>query len=117
MIKKKNNKKGFTLVELLAVIVILLAISVVAIPSISAGMERSKAKTNENKQKILASYGELYFSEHQTDTSKCVQVSTLKTYFNLSAEETQDANGNDFTGAIKYNSSKNMYEYKENENC
>ena len=40
MKKKKNNKKGFTLVELLAVIVILLAISVIAIPSISAGIER-----------------------------------------------------------------------------
>ena len=52
MIKKKNNKKGFTLVELLAVIVILLAISVVAIPSISAGMERSKAKTNENMDSV-----------------------------------------------------------------
>lgn len=114
MIKKKNNKKGFTLVELLAVIVILLAISVVAIPSISAGMERSKAKTNENKQKILASYGELYFSEHQNITNKCVRVSTLKTYFNLSDEEIQEANGSEFIGAIKYNSSKKIYEYKDN---
>jgi len=114
MTKKKNNKKGFTLVELLAVIVILLAISVVAIPSISAGMERSKAKTNENKQKILASYGELYYSEHQNDTTKCVPVSTLKSYFTLSDEETQDADGNEFTGVIKYNNSKKMYEYKDN---
>ena len=36
--------KGFTLIELLAVVVIMLAISVMAISSISAAIERNKAK-------------------------------------------------------------------------
>ena len=40
---KKLNKKGFTLVELLAVVVILLAISVIAVSSISAAIGYSEA--------------------------------------------------------------------------
>ena len=49
--KKRINKKGFTLVELLAVVVILLAISVMAISSIGAAVERNKAKQNETKKR------------------------------------------------------------------
>ena len=56
----KNNKKGFTLVELLAVVVLLLAISVMAVSSISAAIERNKNKQNEAKKKMLANYAELY---------------------------------------------------------
>ena len=43
----KLNKKGFTLIDLLAVVVILLAISVMAISSISAAIERNKVKIND----------------------------------------------------------------------
>ena len=38
------NRKGFTLVELLAVLVLLSVIMFVAIPSISSSMERAKKK-------------------------------------------------------------------------
>ena len=96
-----KNNKGFTLVELLAVIVILLAISVVAIPSISAGIERTKKKTDLDKIKVLSSYAEIYFSEH---TGTCVSIQTLKTTFNLTNEEiTGDYYDNLKTGYIKNN--------------
>ena len=45
---KRLNKKGFTLVELLVVIVILGVIMSIAIPSITSSIERSK-----DKQKTL----------------------------------------------------------------
>ena len=48
--KNKMNNKGCTLIELLAVVVILLAISVIAISSISAAIERNKGKQNEEKK-------------------------------------------------------------------
>jgi len=108
---KKNNNKGFTLVELLAVIVILLAISVIAIPSISAGIERTKKKTDESKKAVLASYAEIYVSEHQNVSKSCVNVSELSSY--LSEEEKTDSNGNQFTGRLKYNSSEHKYVYED----
>ena len=52
---KKINNKGFTLVELLVVIVILLAIVSLAIPSLTASMERNKTKTNNHKLELLSS--------------------------------------------------------------
>ena len=103
------NKKGFTLVELLAVIVILLAISVVAIPSISAGIERTKKKTDLDKIKVLSSYAEIYFSEH---TETCVSIQTLKTTFNLTEEE---VTGDYFD--IKSGSIKNDYTAYKNASC
>lgn len=52
---KKLNRKGFTLVELLAIIVILAVILVVAIPPILDAMDNSKRKSLENSAKSVAS--------------------------------------------------------------
>ena len=49
------NNKGFTLVELLAIIVILAVILVVAIPPILDAMDNSKKKSLENSAKSVAS--------------------------------------------------------------
>ena len=59
------NNKGFTLVELLAVLVILIAISSIAIPTISSSLERSKDKQNKAKEKLLLSAAELYITDHR----------------------------------------------------
>ena len=62
---KKLNRKGFTLVELLAVVVILLSISVIAVSSISAAIERNKDKQNDAKEKILESYAKIYYDQYK----------------------------------------------------
>ena len=59
------NNKGFTLVELLAVLVILIAISSIAIPTISSSLERSKDKQTKAKEKLLLSAAELYITDHR----------------------------------------------------
>ena len=51
----KLNDKGFTLVELLAALVILTAIMGIAIPSISSSLERTKEKQNAARVKVLES--------------------------------------------------------------
>ena len=61
----KLNNKGFTLVELLAVIVILLAISMVAIPNITASLEKNKNRLSESQKKIIVSSAELFISENK----------------------------------------------------
>jgi len=56
-----KNKNGFTLVELLAVIVILAIILVIAIPKIGAVVNNSKKNSFESSAKILASNAETEF--------------------------------------------------------
>ena len=111
----KLNKKGFTLIELLAVVVILLAISVMAISSISAAIERNKAKQNETKKAVIVSYAELYYNEHKNTMSNsgCIEVSTL----DLTENERKDANGDLFNGYIKYTNGKNFTYQEDNTGC
>ena len=62
---KELNKRGFTLVELLVVIVILGVIMSIAIPSITSSIERSKDKQKEQIIKLIVSAGELYVDKHK----------------------------------------------------
>ena len=50
-----NKKKGFTLVELLAVIVILAIILVIAVPKVMSIIEDAKMGTLESTAKMIAS--------------------------------------------------------------
>jgi prepilin-type N-terminal cleavage/methylation domain-containing protein len=63
---KKLNNKGFTLVELLAVIVILIIITAIAIPSISSSIERTNDSQRKAKEESILSAAELYLSDHKT---------------------------------------------------
>jgi len=55
---KRSREKGFTLVELLAVIVILAIILVIAVPKIMSVIEDSKKATLESTAKMIASSAE-----------------------------------------------------------
>ena len=70
-VNMKLNNKGFTLVELLGVIIILMAILYVAIPSLTSSVERSKRKQFEQKKELIISAGELYISDIKTTKRKC----------------------------------------------
>lgn len=101
----KLNKKGFTLIELLAVVVILLAISVIAVASISAAIERNKAKQNDAKIEVILSYAKLYYEEHKnSETDMCIELDKL----GLSDSELIDADGNAIQGVIRHNGGINF---------
>lgn len=55
---KKLNKKGFTLVELLAVIVILAVIMVITIPTVLGSMGNAKQKAYDSAKKTIEEYVE-----------------------------------------------------------
>lgn len=117
--KKKVDNKGFTLVELLAVLVILTAIMGVAIPSISSSLERSKNKQNKAREKVLASAAELYVADNKnsiyeglTDGDRCyITLSSLSEY--IPDDASKDADDQEMTGFILF-TKPNNYEYISN---
>lgn len=101
--KKRMNSKGFTLVELLAVVVILLLISTIAISSISAAIERQNVKKDEAAKEILISYAKLYFDDHKNSIgdNPCVNVLELIDEYNLDEKTLRDSDGELFNGSVK----------------
>ena len=111
------NNKGFTLVELLAVLVILSAIMWIAIPSISSSMERAKKKQNDVHQKVLIAAAEMYVADHryaimkQNGDSCFIDVSSLLEGNYISGDSAVDTDGNNINGVVVYTKNSNSYEY------
>ncbi|WP_338652766.1 prepilin-type N-terminal cleavage/methylation domain-containing protein [Sporosarcina psychrophila] len=71
--KRLNNEKGLTLVELLAVIVILGIIAAIAIPSIGGVIENSRVKAQfADGQNILAA-ANIYFTENSSEPNVSIK--------------------------------------------
>lgn len=113
----KLNNKGFTLVELLAVLVILVAIMGIAIPSISSSLERTKDKQNEARIKIIESAMEQYVTDHKNavynkigaEDSCYIKVSDLSSY--LTSDEMDDADGENLSGNYVVFTKPNTYKF------
>ena len=69
---KKNNKKGFTLAELLIVVAIIAVLVAIAIPIFSAQLEKSRDSTDQAN--IRAAYAEL--SAALVANTKAADIST-----------------------------------------
>lgn len=111
------NKKGFTLIEMLAVVIILGVIMVVALPSVSKLINKNRMKNYETyldvldeKMKVFIDKykGELSFSTTDSDNNKtsisCYQI------------KYQDLLKNDFIIESDVKCSGNIYLKKENGN-
>jgi len=127
---KKLNNKGFTLVELLAVLVILVAIMGIAIPSISSSLERTEDKQNQARYQVLESYAELYVADNKnaiyqklgTNSSCAILIQTLIDDGVATAEEAEDVDGNSLSGHyIIFDKTNGTYLYsktnKGNNSC
>lgn len=82
--KKNNNRKGFTLVELLAVIVILAILMVAAGAAVMSTMNNAKVNNFKNEALTALDTAELLFSELSMDPSNegsgIIKKSTDATY-------------------------------------
>lgn len=110
--KRLKNEKGLTLVELLAVIVILGIIAAIAIPSIGGIINNTKIKAAHSDAQMILSAADLYFAENATiakvtleeleaddyisDAGHFEGVSNKKTVF-----VNKDSTGNTFTGTAR----------------
>lgn len=117
------KNKGFTLVELLAVIILLSIIALIAVPKVLEQKEKKEKEISEATKKVLYADAETYLKENNEDDitpgqSFCIGVETLinEGYISMDADDlkdetvklTIDENGNFITslssncsGAIK----------------
>ncbi len=82
-----RDKKGFTLVELLAVVVILGIIMTVSIPAVSKWISRSKGDSKEAQEKTLLLAGESYAQGNSKVLPKAIGDTKL-----IKAEDLKKAN-------------------------
>lgn len=62
------NNKGFTLVELLAVMVILISIALVTVVSVTSSLTRREEKECIEQQELAVSAAKIYFSMNNSNT-------------------------------------------------
>lgn len=82
------NNKGFTLVELLAVMVILLSISVIAVTNVTASLKRNEDQELKTYEKIAINAAKIYFS--MTDDQSSEQNDSVSIYKLISKKYIKD---------------------------
>lgn len=92
-------KKGFTLIELICVIVLLGIIAMIAIPTINTAINNSKEKAYNEQIALIEDTAKTYTSKHslklpnQTNGSKlCVSVAEMQKDGLLTSEAIQNPN-------------------------
>ena len=118
MIKIKNNK-AFTLVELLAVLVVLSIIMVLAISSFSSSLEKTKEEKLVDKINMVKSFAEIYVTDYKNEIynkiveQRCfISVESLNDRGYLNNKIYKDVN----TGYIIYDKVENTYDYTNDSN-
>lgn len=76
--KKVSRNGGFTLVELLAVIVVLGIIALIAYPLVTGTIENSRNKLGEEQFKRLDDAVRSYITKSVSEDETCVSVTDLK---------------------------------------
>ena len=81
-----KNKKGFTLVELLAVIAILAILVVLAIPNVISMVEKSRKSLAETSAKSLVSTAKNYYIKSEMNGKKVEEIDLTDPDFEYTGE-------------------------------
>ena len=122
------NNKGFTLVELLAVLVILITILTIAIPSITSSVEINKEYMLNKKIDIIETSMEVYVDLNKNkikytkfkEGNCSINIKKLTDSGILKDSDMLDSDGNEIKGYIYYDvvNKKNKYtNEKVGEDC
>jgi len=118
-------KKGFTLVELLAVIAILGIVATITVPIVSTSISESKNKAYDRQKDLIISAAMSYMSKNASLLPKSgsykVLVSDLKNNGFLENKTIKNPiNGSSMDNSfvcVSYSSNKYNYMFKESGNC
>lgn len=72
------NRKGFTLIEIIAVIVILGILGVIVLPIVTGVIAENDKKIDEYQEKLIVDAAKGYFMKNAFNDVKCVDVSRLE---------------------------------------
>lgn len=110
-----KNKKGFTLVELLAVIVILGIIMVIATKSVMDSVNESRKKTKYMAAKEIVEIAAAYMEVEGSDEKGCVLVVDMINKSYLESNATNPETGkNDLENSSEHKVCKGNYSAQEN---
>ena len=98
--KAKENKKGFTLAELLIVVAIIAVLVAISIPIFTSQLEKSKEAVDAAN--LRAAYAEVMsdYVTGKTDTQKTVVQKQTKIYENIDADKRQKCQRNHYKSAL-----------------
>ena len=111
------NKKGFTIIELLAVLVILAVVSLITTTVVSSILKDSKETLSKRQKENIEKTAETYYlKEGMNYGDTCVNVQELidKGYFEV-ATITDPKNRSNMSGSVEIIYKSNHYTYKYNE--
>lgn len=108
------NKKGFTLVEMIVVILLFGVIAVVAIPAVLKAMNTQNNEKYDTHMKLVEQALDLYAIRYKGDFDNNPNVTKYKiSYSQLKSNELVKENGISCYGNIYFNKKKNnTYEYE-----
>lgn len=102
-----NNKKGFTLVELLAVIVILGVLTAIAVPSVLGISKKIKTDMYESKKKTVEVALELWADDNKSSCINNIDNLKIQNLIEANYLKADDKNNSSFTNP---SNGQNLYE-------
>ena len=120
-----SMKRGFTLVELLAVLILLGVVSLIAIPSIGKILNRSREKARESTKNELIKAAKEYYADNIRElpddgSHKCLSVSEIEESGYISNDDIVDPTTEEkLTGYVKiyFDNTYNQYTYEYVKSC
>jgi len=99
MLKKKDNQKGFTIIELVIVMAILAVLAAIAIPKYNGVLAKSKQDANTANITIITQAAELYCDANQKDLT---DIDALVTEHYLKEVPTNPVTNKKYTATATY---------------